>query len=59
MLNNIILYRILNEDRKLLYELEQYYDGCKVNGDYEMELLVRNLQLDFYKEKKDFEAAVL
>lgn len=58
MLNNIILYRILNEDRKLLYELEQYYDGCKVNGDYEMELLVRNLQLDFYKEKKDFEAAV-
>ena len=51
---NIIKYRITSNDDKFIDSCASFLKICIQREEYETELLVRSVQIEYYKEKKDF-----
>ena len=54
MFINIIEYRITDNDDKFIDSCASFLKICTQREEYETELLVRSLQIEYYKEKKAF-----
>ena len=50
---NIIKYMIIDDD-KFIDLCNSFLKKCMKRGEYETEILIRNLQIDYFKEKKNY-----
>lgn len=50
---NIIKYMIIDDD-KFIDLCNSFLKKCMKRGEYETEILIRNLQMDYFKEKKNY-----
>lgn len=51
---NIIKFRITGDDYEFINSCESFLKICAMREEYETELLVRDIQIEYYEEKKDF-----
>lgn len=51
---NIIKYRITGKDDKFIDSCNSFLKLCKQREEYETEILIRSLQIEYYKEKRDY-----
>lgn len=51
---NIIKYRITGKDDKFIDSCNSFLKLCKQREEYETEILIRSLQIEYYKEKRNY-----
>lgn len=52
---DIVKYRIIGNDDKFIDSCSSFIEMCVQRKDYETELLIRSLQIEYYKEKNNYQ----